>query len=156
MDKISKHITYREATYSPTAIKKGITNSPDEIQLENMQLVANDCFEPAREHFGKAIFVNSFFRSRELNSRIGGSSTSQHCSDDGSAIDMDTRDQPDFTNAELFYWLKDNVVFDQLIWEFGTDQEPAWVHISKTRGHNRGEVLRAKRIDGKTKYFKFV
>lgn len=155
MKQISKHITYKEATYSPTAIKRGITNSPDDVQLENMQMVANDCFEPAREYFKKPIYINSFFRSMALNSRIGGSSSSQHCADNGAAIDLDTKDQEGFSNADLFFWLKDNVDFDQLIWEFGTDSEPAWVHISKVKTGNRKQVLKAKRIDGLTKYIIF-
>jgi hypothetical protein len=154
MENISKHITYKEATFSATAKRKGITNSPDHVQLDNMKMVANDCFEPARVHFDKAIFINSFFRCVTLNSVIGGSQTSQHCSMDGSAIDMDTRGTKGFTNAELFNWLRENVEFDQLLWEYGNDNEPDWVHISKRKSNNRGEVMRVMKIDGVTRYRK--
>lgn len=153
-ENISKHITYREATYSPTAIKKGITNSPTEEQIRRMKVLAEKVLEPARVHFGKAIYYNSFFRSVTLNSIIGGSRTSDHQT--GGAADADTRGQEDFTNAELFNWIKDNCEFDQLIWEFGNNDEPDWVHVSYREGENRNQVLRAKRIDGKVRYNVYI
>ena len=87
MDKISKHISYKEATRSNTALRRGIDNIPDVEELENMKLIAEKVFEPLREHVGGPIKINSFYRSPELNVAIGGSKKSQHCK--GQAIDLD-------------------------------------------------------------------
>jgi len=138
--KISKNITFKEATRSNTAIKKGIDNNPNETQLKAMVIVATMIFEPVRNHFAKQIRINSFFRSVELNKKIGGSKTSQHC--EGEAIDMDGLEG--LTNAEIFHYIKDNLNFDQLIWEFGNDEQPDWVHASyNSNGINRKQVLKA-------------
>ena len=158
MENISPHISYTEATKSNTATRNGIDNNPDECQLENMTLVAEQCFEPLRNHHGKAIGISSFFRSVELNTAIGGSKTSQHCAGivsgvEEAAIDIDAdMYNTGITNAEIYYWLRDNVVFDQLIWEFGNDTEPNWVHVSCKKWDNRHQLLKAVKIDGKTKY----
>ena len=87
MKNISKHISYREGTFSVTAKRLGLENEPNEKQLENMKLLAEKIFEPLRQYVGKPIKINSFFRSPELNRAIGGSSKSQHCK--GQAIDID-------------------------------------------------------------------
>jgi len=151
--KISSHITYKEATNSKTALKKGIKNRPNRKQLKEMVLVATKVFEPLRHYFNdEPIKVTSFFRSRYLNLLIGGSTFSQHCK--GQAIDikaMGTR-----TNSELFYFIKNHLEFDQLIWEFGDTNNPCWVHVSYRKGKNRGQVLKAYRnFKGKTKYIKY-
>ena len=150
MENISKHISYKEATRSLTAIRLGLENKPNEYELSNMIGVAENMFEPLREWVNDPIKVNSFFRSEELNKAIGGSSRSQHC--EGRAIDIDdTYDNA--TNAEMFYWIKENLNFDQIIWEFGDDENPDWVHISwVSKDQNRNRCLRAERIDGKTTY----
>ena len=151
MEKISKHITYKEATKSDTAIRKGINNSPTPEIIERMQLVAEKVFEPIREHFRVPIFINSFYRSITLNHAIGGSSSSQHCT--GEAIDMDTRDRYDgINNTDLFLYIKNNLEFDQLIWEYGTEIEPDWVHVSYKSENNRNSIIKAMRRDGKTIY----
>ena len=84
---ISKHISYKEGAYSNTATRKGIDNTPNDEQLENMKLVADKVFEPLRKWVSGPIKINSFFRCPELNKAIGGSSKSQHCK--GQAIDID-------------------------------------------------------------------
>jgi hypothetical protein len=150
MERISKHISYKEATYSPTAERKGITNSPTEEHLGNMERLAENVFEKAREHFGEPIYINSFYRSITLNSVIGGSKTSEHCS--GQAMDIRMGHNSKFTNSDLFHWIKDNCEYNQMIWEFGNDDEPRWVHVSYAEGINRKQLLRAKRVDGKTSY----
>ena len=136
---ISKNITYKEATFSATALRKGINNTPDDFQLKNMQILAEAVFEPLREALGgKAIKISSFFRSPELNSLIGGSPSSQHCAMNGAAMDIDNEDP---TNKEIFDYIKDNLIFDQLIAEYpDKDGNPSWVHVSY-RDHNRQEVL---------------
>ena len=150
MENISKHISYKEATRSLTAIRLGLENKPNEYELSNMIGVAENIFEPLRRWVNDPIKVNSFFRSIELNKAIGGSSRSQHCQ--GRAIDIDDT-YGHATNAEMFNWIKENLNFDQMIWEFGTDENPDWVHISwVSEDQNRNRCLRAERIDGKTTY----
>lgn len=140
MDKISEHITYDEATRSATAIRNGIKNAPDSHQLANMRNVAEACFEPLRRWYKKALRINSFFRCYELNTKIGGSKTSQHMQ--GKAIDVDAGSRAE--NKKLFEWIKANLKFDQLIWEFGDDEGPEWVHVSFDLGANRNQVLHIK------------
>ena len=97
------------------------------------------------------IVSNSCFRSAELNKRIGGAKSSQHCANKGAAFDLDDTYRHK-TNSEMFDYIKDNLTFDQLIWEFGTDENPNWVHVSYNEGNNRGQILKACKINGKTKY----
>jgi len=161
MTKISKHIGYNEATKSATAVRHGVDNVPNAFELENMKLVANECFEPLREHHGAPIGITSFFRSSLVNSLIGGSGSSQHCSGgssnkEESAIDIDADIYNNgISNCYIFNWLCKNVEFDQLIWEFGNDSEPSWVHVSYRKGGNRSQVLKAIKVNGKTKYLKY-
>jgi hypothetical protein len=139
---ISKHISYDEAIFSATAIRLGLKNEPDDATLDAMKAVAENCFEPLREWYGKPLRITSFYRSFRLNVFIGGSINSQHCR--GEAIDISAFDKKD--NAKLFEWAKNNLLFDQLIWEYGDDEAPAWVHISyKSNGINRNQVLRIPR-----------
>ena len=147
---ISKHISYKEGVHSITAIRKGIDNEPNEEQLANMKLVANNLFEPLRVFINGPIKVNSFFRSPDLNKAIGGSTKSQHCK--GQAIDIDDT-YGKATNAEMYWWIKENLDFDQMIWEFGNNNNPDWVHVSYVSpDKNRNRCLKAYREDGKTKY----
>tara|TARA_R100001591_G_scaffold83778_1_gene90210 strand:+ start:1277 stop:1732 length:456 start_codon:yes stop_codon:yes gene_type:complete len=147
---ISKHISYKEGIHSITAIRKGIDNEPNEEQLANMKLVAEKVFEPLRIFINGPIKVNSFFRSPDLNKAIGGSTKSQHCK--GQAIDIDDT-YGKATNADMYWWIKENLDFDQMIWEFGNNDNPDWVHISYVSpDKNRNRCLKAYREDGKTKY----
>ena len=150
MVRISKHISYKEATRSATALRLGIENIPNEYQLQNMEMVAKKVFEPLREAIDAPIKINSFFRCEELNKAIGGSSKSQHCQ--GRAIDIDDI-YGHVSNAFMYYYIKDNLDFDQLIWEFGTNDSPDWVHVSYVdEDSNRKRCLKAYRENGKTKY----
>ena len=147
---ISKHVSYKEGVYSNTAIRRGIDNTPNDEQLTNMELVAEEIFEPLRTYVSGPIKINSFFRSPELNTAIGGSKTSQHCK--GQAMDIDDTFGR-MTNAEMYHWIKDNLDFDQMIWEFGDENNPDWVHVSYVDpGSNRNRCLRAKRCPSGTTY----
>ena len=147
---ISEHISYKEGVHSNTAIRRGIDNTPNDEQLNNMELIAEKIFEPLREWVGGHIKINSFFRSPELNKAIGGSSKSQHCK--GQAMDIDDTFGK-ATNAEMYNWIKENLDFDQMIWEFGDDDNPNWVHISYVSDvSNRNRCLKAYKEKGKTKY----
>ena len=150
MENISRHVSHKEGVRSNTAARKGIENTPSEEQLTKMKLVSEKVFEPLRKWVGGPIKINSFFRCYKLNKAIGGSKTSQHMS--GQAMDIDDTFGHK-TNAEMFNYIKDNLDFDQMIWEFGDDDNPDWVHISYVSpDENRGRCLKAYRINGKTKY----
>jgi len=148
---ISKHISLKEATKSNTANRLGIENFPDNDTLIQMQALAENIFEPLREHVGGPIYITSFYRSPELNKAIGGSTRSQHCL--GQAIDIDDV-LGNATNKEMFEYIKDNLDFDQLIWEFGDEHNPNWVHVSYNTAGNRGNILQAVKEDGRTLYKK--
>jgi len=139
MKRISKHISYKEAVGSNYAKQYGIKNKPNEEQVENMKLLAEKVFEPLREWVDAPIKVNSMFRSLELNTALKGSITSSHMK--GEAIDIDSMGGK--TNLEMFHYIKDNLDFDQLIWEFG--DEPRWLHVSYKKEGNRKQVLVTKK-----------
>ncbi len=148
--KISDHITYAEAIHSNTAKRRGIDNTPSEIQVLSMKLLADKIFEPLRKFVGGPIKVNSFFRSVALNEAIGGVASSQHCK--GQAIDIDDV-YGRKTNAEMYKWIQENLDYDQMIWEFGTDTQPNWIHVSYiSKEENRNKCLKAYKEYGKTKY----
>lgn len=147
---VSKNISYKEATHSTTAKRLGIDNTPNAEQFSNMVYVAENVFQPIREHFGVPIYVSSFFRSEALNKAVRGSSSSTHTK--GEAMDLDADVFEGVTNAQIFEYIKNNLEFDQLIWEFGTDENPAWVHVSLSKRNNRKQILKAVRVDGKTHY----
>ena len=150
MKNISKHVSYKEGVYSITALRLGLKNDPSDVHLANMRLISEKVFEPLRMHVGGPIKINSFYRGPELNKAIGGSSKSQHCN--GQAIDIDDT-YGHATNAEMYHWIKENLNFDQMIWEFGDDNNPAWVHVSYVNDNdNRNRCLKAYRENGKTKY----
>lgn len=149
--RISAHISYSEATKSRTASRLGIDNTPDAAALEAMRHVASTIFEPTRAHFGgRPLAATSFYRSPALNRAIWGSPSSQHCKGEAIDIDADVFGGP--TNRAIFEYIRTQLDFDQLIWEFGTDENPAWVHVSAKVQGNRGRVLRAIRADGFTRY----
>jgi urease beta subunit len=131
--RISKHISIEEATLSPTALRLGIDNTPNEDVLVNMKLVAERCFEPIRNWYGKPIKVNSFYRCDALNKAVKGSATSQHVQ--GKAIDISTGTK--IGNKLIYEWAKNNLIFDQLINEY----DYAWVHISYNKNNNRNQTL---------------
>tara|TARA_X000001382_G_scaffold114409_1_gene92719 strand:+ start:84 stop:554 length:471 start_codon:yes stop_codon:yes gene_type:complete len=150
MENISKHVSWHEGTYSRTGERRDLDNTPNEDQLKCMKEVAENLFEPLREWVGGGIKINSFFRGEPVNTAIGGSTRSQHMK--GQAIDIDDTFGHK-TNAEMYHYIKDNLDFDQMIWEFGTDKNPNWLHISwVSHRPNRKKLTIAKKVDGRTKY----
>ena len=150
--KLSEHLDLSEVTRSESAKRKGISNMPTEAHIANFKLLAENIFEPIRQHFRCPIIISSGYRSKELNAAIGGSLTSQHCQ--GEAIDIDMDGTPNgVTNRMVFDYIKDNLNFDQLIFEFGDANNPDWVHVSyESTGKQRKQILRATRSGGKTVY----
>lgn len=150
--KISKYVDISEVTSSDTAKRRGIDNSPTPEHLENLKVTCVEVFDKVREHFGVPIYISSGYRSAALNKAIGGSATSDH--NNGKALDLDQDGKGNgVTNRQVFDYIKDNLEFDQLIWEFGSSQNPDWVHVGYRKGANRKQILRALRnASGKTTY----
>ena len=150
MKKISEIISYKEATYSETAKRLGISNKPKKEHIENMELIAEKIFQPLREWVDHPIRINSFYRSEELNTRVGGSVSSAHIK--GLAIDLNSLGEK--TNLDLLHYIMDNLEFDILINEYpDLNGEPKWVHVSWNKKKNRKQVLEIKR---KGKYYTYT
>jgi len=145
---LSPNFSLNEMVTSNTAIDNRIGNMPSSFQIDSLRHLAENLLQPLREGIGLPIHVNSGFRSHQLNELIGGAASSQHMK--GEAADLTCDD-----NTRLFSYVRDNLEFDQLIWEMGDDFEPEWVHVSLTKGKNRNQVLRAFRTNKGTKYEKF-
>jgi hypothetical protein len=150
---LSKHFELAEFIRSSTAKRAGISNMPTNAHLENIKLLCEKVLEPIRVHFARPIILSSGYRSSALNRAVGGSSSSQHCSGEAADIDMDGTN---VTNAQIFNHIKDNLEFDQLIWEFGTTSNPDWVHVSyESNGRQRKQILRAVKKNGATSYLPY-
>ena len=151
--KLSKNLSLKECLRSKTATRLGINNEPhDDWVIENLRALAENVFQPLRDGLAVPIFVSSGYRSPDLNRAIGGARRSQHM--EGRALDLDADVFGGVTNADIFNYIRENLEFDQLVWEFGTDDNPDWVHVSFVYdGPNRKRCLRACRDDqGKTYY----
>ncbi len=146
---LSKNLTLAEATKSQVATRRGIDNTPNAEQIRNLQLVAKYVFQPLREHFDVPIGITSGFRSRQLNTAIKGAKNSEHTL--GRALDLDADVYGGVTNKEIFEFIKNHLDFNQLIWEFGDDKNPDWVHVSYSEKGNKKQVLRANRVPGSSR-----
>lgn len=143
---LTENFTLEEMYKSTTAIRLGIDNTPSDIVIKNLLQLCKKVLQPLRDHMDESIRVSSGYRSPELNKKIGGSKSSQHCL--GQAADISCGER----TAELYHYIKNNLIFDQLIWEFGNDDNPDWVHVSYSTTRNRKECLRAYKVNGKTVY----
>ena len=139
---LSAHVTLKEFQVSGIATLRGIKNEMSLSQIESAKLLCESVFEPLRLYLNTPIQISSGFRSLQVNKMIGGAKTSQHTK--GEAMDLQI-------GAKGFYFIKDKLNFDQLIWEFGNDENPQWVHVSFSK-RNRKQVLKATKKNGKTKY----
>lgn len=148
--KLSEHLDLSEVIRSESAKRKGIDNMPTPEHIENFKKLAENIFEKVRANFRVPIRISSGYRCKELNSAIGGAASSQHCK--GEAIDIDMDGDPNnVSNKMIFDYIHKNLDFDQLIWEFGTDSNPDWVHVSYSDRH-RKEVLKGYKENGITHY----
>lgn len=165
---VSKYVSYGEVIHSNTAISKGLDNNPTDDQLKLISEAAKNVFDKLREHAGAPIKINSVFRGPELNKAIGGSKTSQHCvgldasqRSYGAAFDIDdyywVKGINKMNNTEMGDWIRENLDFDQLIYEFPINGYPKWIHFSyRNDGKNRKQVLIATKVNGKTKYLAYA
>lgn len=143
---LTENFTLEEMYKSTTAIRLGIDNTPSDIVVKNLLQLCKKVLQPLREYMDESIKVSSGYRSPDLNKKIGGSKSSQHCL--GQAADISCGER----TAEMYHYIKNNLIFDQLIWEFGNDENPDWVHVSYSTTKNRKECLRAYKVNGKTVY----
>lgn len=151
MEKLSKYVALSEVTRSDNAKRLGIDNTPTDEHKENLKLVCSEIFDKVREHFDKPIGISSGYRSKALNEATPGSSSkSHHCT--GHALDIDADIFGGITNSEIFNYIKDNIEFNQLIWEFGNSSNPDWIHVSYVKGNNKKQILKAVKRNGKTIY----
>lgn len=149
---LSKTVTLKEATYSTTAIRKGIDNTPKPEHIEAMKLVAQKVIDPLRERFPDLI-INSFYRSPALNKAVGSKAkVSQHML--GQAVDIDSRGN--LLNIAIFNFVKENMVFDQLLYEHPDENGvPSWIHVSIRERDNRGDIAVILAGDKKIPYGEF-
>ena len=139
--KLSNNLSLSEVTKSNTAIRRGIDNTPTDLHIINLKYLAKKVFQPIREHFGAAIYVSSGYRSKALNEAIGGSKSSFHSHGMALDLDMDGRSNK-ITNADIFNYIKDNLPYSELIWEFGTEENPNWVHVAIAKGREDEKITK--------------
>lgn len=146
---LTENFTLSEMTKSETALRHDMDNSPDQTVISNLQVLAVHVLQPVRDHYGKGVKVNSGFRHPEVNAKVGGSKTSDHCK--GMAADIEI---PGVPNAELAEWIRSNLPFTQVILEFYTQGVPdsGWVHVSYDPANLKKQALTAVKQDGKTVY----
>ena len=146
---LTSNFSLAEMIKSETALRHDMDNTPGEAEIVNLKALAENVLQPIRDHFGKGVKVNSGFRHPEVNAKVGGSKTSDHCQ--GQAADIEI---PGVANADLAQWIVDNLDFRQVILEFYTPGVPdsGWVHVSYVAGDNKKQVLTATKQNGKTVY----
>lgn len=140
--KLSNNLSLSEVTRSAKAKKLGISNNPTEQHLNNLKDIAINIFQVVRDYFGVPIFISSGYRSKELNKNIKGASLTSHHAV-GMALDLDADVFGGVTNKEIFDYIRKNLEFTQLIWEYGTDENPAWVHVSYDKNNLKKQILKA-------------
>ena len=157
--RLSKNFNLSEFTKSNTASRLGLSNIPTSDHVVNLKRLCDNILQPLRNGLGHSICVSSGYRGEQLNEAIGGSKTSDHCF--GKAVDIDNDrfneldDSRAFDNTAIFHYVKHNFSFDQLIWEFGNNIRPAWVHVSyRSKEKNRNQVLVAYKDDNNNTQYK--
>jgi len=149
MTQLTQNFSLHELVKSETALRHDMENSPGPVETGNLAELAGKVLQPIRDHFQKGVKVNSGYRSPDVNAKVGGSRTSDHCK--GMAADIEI---PGMPNAELAEWIRDNLAFTQVILEFYTQGIPdsGWVHVSYDPANLKKQSLTAVKQDGKTVY----
>ncbi len=146
---LSKNFSLAEMTKSETALRHDMDNTPGEAEIANLKTLCEKVLQPVRDHFAKGVKVNSGYRHPEVNAKVGGSKTSDHCK--GQAADIEI---PGVPNHELAQWISNNLEFTQVILEFYTQGVPdsGWVHVSYDPANLKKQELTAVKQNGKTVY----
>ena len=146
---LTNNFSLAEMVKSETALRHDMDNTPGEAEIENLKTLAEKVLQPVRDHYGKGVKVNSGYRHPEVNAKVGGSKTSDHCK--GQAADIEI---PGVPNADLAQWIAENLDFTQVILEFYTQGIPdsGWVHVSYDPQNLKKQTLTAVKQNGKTVY----
>ncbi len=146
---LTQNFTLSEMTKSETALRHGMDNTPGEVEIDNLKMLAEKVLQPVRDHYTRGVKVNSGYRSPDVNAKVGGSRTSDHCR--GMAADIEI---PGVPNHELAEWIAQNLPFTQVILEFYTRGVPdsGWVHVSYDPANLKKQTLTAVKENGKTVY----
>jgi uncharacterized protein YcbK (DUF882 family) len=146
---LTNNFSLAEMVKSDTALRHDMDNTPGEAEIENLKRLCEQVLQPVREHFKTGVKVNSGFRHPDVNAKVGGSKTSDHCK--GQAADIEI---PGVPNADLAKWITENLDFTQVILEFYTQGVPdsGWVHVSYDPQNLKKQSLTAVKKDGKTVY----
>jgi zinc D-Ala-D-Ala carboxypeptidase len=146
---LTTNFSLAEMIKSETALRHDMDNTPGETEIENLKRLCEQVLQPVRNHYAKGVKVNSGYRHPEVNAKVGGSKTSDHCK--GQAADIEI---PGIPNAELAQWIAENLTFTQVILEFYTQGVPdsGWVHVSYDPANLKKQTLTAVKKDGKTVY----
>ena len=149
--KLSENFNLNEFTKSQTATRHNIDNTPSMTEILNLTSLCERVLQPVRNNFQKPMIISSGFRCKELNTKIGGSATSQHVV--GQAADIEVLG---VSNLDLSDWIHHNLNYDQLILEFYNEKEgphSGWVHVSFDKTNNKHEYKEAyKNEQGQTRY----
>jgi hypothetical protein len=137
---ITEHFSLEELTHSNTAIHHNVKNIPNEIQLQNIKHLAINLLEPIRVHYNAPVYLSNCFRCKKLNQLVGGAINSQHLAITGAAADI--KNIKGYNLGDVYRWIKENLLYDQLIWESGNDMNPSWIHISYNIINNRSKCLK--------------
>jgi len=145
---LTANFSLSEMVKSETALRHDMDNTPGEAEIASLRLLCEKILQPVRDHYGKGVKVNSGFRHPDVNAKVGGSKTSDHCK--GQAADIEI---PGVPNADLAVWIMENLEYTQLILEFYTGApDSGWVHVSYDPANLKKQNLTATKKDGKTVY----
>jgi zinc D-Ala-D-Ala carboxypeptidase len=149
MTQLTKNFSLEEMVKSETALRHDMENKPGPDEMNNLLQLCANVLQPVRDHYQKGVKVNSGYRSPDVNAKVGGSRTSDHCR--GMAADIEI---PGIANADLAKWIKENLSYTQLILEFYTPGvlDSGWVHVSYDPANLKKQDLTATKKDGKTVY----
>jgi zinc D-Ala-D-Ala carboxypeptidase len=146
---LTNNFSLAEMVKSDTALRHDMDNTPGEAEIASLKTLCEKVLQPVRDHFQTGVKVNSGFRHPEVNAKVGGSKTSDHCRGQASDIEI-----PGVPNADLAVWIMENLEYTQLILEFYTPGVPdsGWVHVSYDPTNLKKQNLTATKKDGKTVY----
>lgn len=138
---VTMHFTIEELYRSDTAKRLGIDNKPSTQQTINLVYLAANVLEPLRVAMNEPVKISSGFRCQALNKAVGGVYNSQHLKGQAADICIDGDMEK---GRRWFNFIRDNLVFDQLIWEHNARTGTYWIHVSYVFpdfGPNRRKVI---------------
>ncbi len=122
-EQLSPHFKAKELVRTG---QRNLDNTPPKEVVDRLRILCVTFLEPLRVHFGP-LYINSGYRSPEVNTAIGGSKTSAHMF--GCAADIDPLKEG-VTVRDMVLWLRDEsgLDFDQIIDE-SAGPNSSWLHL---------------------------